>query len=67
MVLIVTLIGANTFNNRNRTNDIVNVTGLGKEDFASDSIVWKGSFTRKNMELKTAYAELNQDREAIRN
>ena len=65
-VIISVLILANTYKNRNRTNDIIHVTGLGKQDFTSDLIVWSGSFVRKNMTLKTAYDELKKDREQIK-
>ncbi len=65
-VIISVLILANTYKNRNRTNDIIHVTGLGKQDFTSDLIVWSGSFVRKNMTLKTAYDELKKDQEEIK-
>ncbi len=65
-IIIAVLILSNTYKNRNRVNDIINVTGLGKQDFASDLIVWKGSFVRKSMTLKTAYDELKKDQEEIK-
>ncbi len=65
-VLVSVLILTNTYNNRNRSNDIINVTGLGEEDFTSDLIVWDGSFTRKKLDLKEAYQALKQDRESIK-
>jgi hypothetical protein len=39
---------------------------LGSIDFVSDLIVWGGSFTKKNMDLQTAYVELDKDRNTIR-
>ena len=39
---------------------------MGSKDFVSDLIVWNGSFTKKNMDLQTAYIELNKDRNTIR-
>jgi len=65
-ILITALIITNSFKHRHSEGNIINVTGLGKKDFISDLIVWKGSFTRKNMELKGAYTELNSDRDAIK-
>jgi hypothetical protein len=65
-ILITAMVIANTFKHRHSEGNIINVTGLGKKDFISDLIVWKGSFTRKNMELKGAYIELNNDRNAIK-
>jgi uncharacterized protein len=55
-----------TYKNRNRTNDLINVTGLGKKDFVADLIVWTGSFRRGNTDLQAASAALDKDREGIR-
>ncbi len=66
-IIITAFIFANAFQNRNSSNDIVNVTGLGKKDFTSDFVVWSGTFSRKNMDLKSCYVELNKDRETIKN
>ncbi|MDR3272369.1 MAG: SIMPL domain-containing protein [Flavobacteriaceae bacterium] len=54
------------FKNRNQ-NNAISVTGLGTKDFVSDLIVWNGTFSKNNLELKTAYAELEQDRQKIKN
>ena len=51
---------------RNDYNDTIVVTGLGKKDFVSDLIVWSGSFSRLEMNLKEAYSKLDMDREIIR-
>lgn len=51
---------------RKNTHHTISVTGLGKKDFTADFIVWSGSFARKNLNLKEAYAELDRDRESIR-
>lgn len=65
-VIITALIFANAFRNRNQAANSISVTGLGKRDFVSDLIVWSGSFSRKNLDLKQAYATLDNDRENIR-
>ncbi len=52
--------------NRNSSADTISVTGLGSTDFTSDLIVWNSTFSKKNIELKSAYAALERDREAIR-
>lgn len=65
-VVITALVLTNAFRNRYRVTDSINVTGLGKKDFVSDLVVWSGSFTRKSMDLKVAYEELNKDKEIIR-
>ena len=51
---------------RNDYDDTIVVTGLGKKDFVSDLIVWSGSFSRLEAELRDAYAKLDADREIIR-
>lgn len=54
------------YKNRARVNDSVRVTGLGKRDFTSDLIVWRASFSKKSMDLKEAYAQLENDRKAVK-
>ncbi len=55
----------NSFKNKNLTTSI-SVKGLGTKDFISDLIVWNGDFSKKSMDLKTAYSDLEQDRKKIR-
>ncbi|SDB49618.1 hypothetical protein SAMN03097699_1702 [Flavobacteriaceae bacterium MAR_2010_188] len=66
---IAIIIGAislgNAFKNRNVSDGIISVTGLGKADFVSDLIVWEGSFTNENTNLQQAYTDLAKDREII--
>jgi uncharacterized protein len=64
-IVLTAIIFSNAFKNRNQSANNIRVTGLGKKDFVSDLIVWSGSFTRRNLNLKEAYAELDRDREAI--
>lgn len=66
-ILIGVIIFSTAFKNRNKPSDVINVTGLGSKDFVSDLIVWNGSFTKSSTDLKTAYSELNKDRETIKN
>jgi len=65
-IVLTALAFSNAFKNRNRTNNTISVTGLGKKDFVSDLIGWSGSFTKKSATLKDAYAELDKDRENIK-
>ena len=51
---------------RNRTDKTISVTGSGKKDFTSDLIVWSGSFSKTNYNLKEAYAQLDNDRELLK-
>lgn len=59
-------IAAGAYKNRNRGNDLLSVTGFAKQDFVSDLIVWSGSFSRRDPELRKANEALKRDAEAIR-
>jgi len=65
-IVLTALIFSNAFINRNKASNSISVTGLGSKDFVSDLIVWNGSFTKKNQNLKVAYSELDVDRESIK-
>ena len=65
-IIITAMVFSHAFKNRNKANDTISVTGLGKKDFVSDLIVWSGSFSRQSKELKDAYAMLDKDRETIK-
>lgn len=49
-----------------RKQDTISVTGLASTDFSSDLIVWNGSFSRKSLDLKSAYADLKADENNLR-
>jgi len=66
-LIVAAFLFSSAFKNRNQSNDTISVTGLGKKDFTSDLIVWSGSFSKKSMNLKDAYASLDADREKIKN
>ena len=66
-IVLTALTFSNAFKNRNKASNSISVTGLGSKDFVSDLIVWSGSFIKKNALLKDAYAELDKDRENIKN
>ncbi|AEV33035.1 hypothetical protein Oweho_2059 [Owenweeksia hongkongensis DSM 17368] len=65
-LVITAIIAVSGIKQRNDYDDTIVVTGLGKKDFVSDLIVWSGSFSRLEMNLKEAYAKLDADREIIR-
>lgn len=65
-IIVAAYLFSNAFQNRNQSADTISVTGLGKKDFVSDLIVWSGSFSKKSMILKDAYASLDSDREKIK-
>jgi uncharacterized protein len=65
-IIIAAFSFSHAFRNRNKSNDTISVTGLGKKDFVSDLIVWSGSFIKNSADLKQAYAELDKDRETTK-
>ncbi len=65
-LIVAVTIPSNAYKNRHRTNDVIDVTGLGKKDFVADLIVWEGSFGRKKMNLQDAYTALKADQETIK-
>lgn len=46
---------------RSTSKETITVTGSAEKDFLSDLIVWKGSYSRRSMDLKSAYAQLKED------
>jgi uncharacterized protein len=55
----------NAYMNRNKMDGTISVTGLGNADFTSDLIVWEGSFSKENINLQQAYADLEKDKKII--
>ena len=51
---------------RSKSAETIVVTGLAEKDFVSDLIVWNGSYSRKSLDLKSAYSALKQDENTIR-
>lgn len=60
------LLVANTYKNRNKSNDMINVTGLGKKDFKSDLVIWSGNFEVKGNTLEQASLLLNTEKETVK-
>lgn len=57
----------NSWEKKLASNNSIHVTGMYKVDFTSDLIVWRGSFNKKSMQMKEAYAALKKDEELIKN
>ena len=66
-IVISAFIISNAYKYKFRATENITVTGLAEVNSASDLIVWEGNYSRKSFELKTAYADLKQDEQAIRN
>jgi hypothetical protein len=56
----------NAYKYKFKTAETISVTGLAEKDFVSDQIVWTGNYSRKMMDLKTAYALVKEDESRIR-
>ncbi len=65
-LIVSTFLLADAFRNRNSGADTISVTGLGSTDFVADLIVWNSSFSKKSTDLKSAYASLENDRNALK-
>lgn len=64
IVISAYLLG-NAYMNRNNVDGNISVTGLGKEDFTSDLIVWGGSYQQESFNLTEAYGALENDKQVI--
>ena len=64
-IIIAAALLGNAFMNRNKSDGTISVTGLGKADFTSDLIVWEGSYSTINTDLKQAYADLEKNKKLI--
>lgn len=63
-VLIFSILGW-IYQTRTRAYDAINVTGSATKDFPSDIIVWEGDFLQRNLDLKAAYAALDNDHKLV--
>ena len=56
----------NAYKYKFKNTQTISVTGLAEKDFVSDQIVWTGNYSRKMMDLKSAYSLLKEDEGKIR-
>jgi hypothetical protein len=64
--IIAFAIAGNAVKYRSKTMETIVVTGLAEKDFNSNLVVWSGSYSRKSMDLRSAYTILKADENAIR-
>lgn len=64
-IIVTALILGNAVVNRNDVDGVIAVTGLGEKNFSSDLIVWEGSFTRTDYDMKLASTLLSKDKAMI--
>lgn len=65
-LIIASAIAGNAFKYKSKSTETIVVTGLAEKDFVSDLIVWNGSYSRKAIDLKSAYAAVKLDENTIR-
>lgn len=65
-IIIAFWLAGSAFKYKSKSMETIVVTGLAEKDFISDLIVWNGSYSRKAMDLKSAYASVKQDENTIR-
>ena len=56
----------NSYVDRANPDGTISVTGAGSENFTSDLIVWEGRFSQMSENLETAYNQLNQDKNTVK-
>lgn len=66
-IVVASIFLGNAYKDRNKKEGQVAVTGLGKIDFVSDLIVWEGSYSALNFDLKEAYSNLENSKKQIKN
>jgi hypothetical protein len=64
-LIIAFWIAGGAFKYKSKSTETIVITGLAEKDFVSDLIVWNGSYSRKAMDLKSAYAAVKVDESAI--
>ena len=65
-IVLASFFLGNAYVKRSHPPQVISVTGLGSQNFTSDLIVWEGTFIRFNSDLKTAFEELDRDKEKVR-
>ena len=56
----------NAYKYKFKSTENITVTGLAEKGFTSDQIVWTGNYSRKMMDLKSAYSLLKEDEGKIK-
>ncbi|MBQ4914462.1 SIMPL domain-containing protein [Maribacter sp. MMG018] len=65
-IVIAAYFLGNAYVKRANPPQIISVTGLGNENFTSDLIVWEGQFSATNTVLKSAFDQLNNDKNIVK-
>ncbi len=65
-IVLAAIFLGNSYVKRANPPQVISVTGLGTQNFASDLIVWEGTFVTFNSDLKSAFEKLNRDKELVK-
>jgi hypothetical protein len=65
IVISVAILGG-AYRFRTKKINKISVTGMAEHHFTSDLVVWNAQFSRKSMDLKSAYHALKEDEKIIR-
>jgi len=66
-IIVMALIFGNAYRFKYNHNNTINVTGYAKVDFESDIIKWSAYYRRKSMDMSSASAQLDKDKEKVKN
>lgn len=64
-IVLAAIFLGNAYVNRNKSEGEISVTGLGNANFDSDLVVWEGSFSVLNSDLKQAYLTLEKNKSIV--
>ena len=64
-IVVSSIFLGKAYTDRSKADGEIRVTGLGKEDFSSDLIVWEGKFGSQNIDLKKSYLSLEKNKSAV--
>ncbi len=65
-IIFAALVLAGTWRKTHETKETIRVVGLAEKNFASDNVIWSGSFSHHSMTVQEAYTLLKKDAENIR-
>ncbi|MFC6858780.1 SIMPL domain-containing protein [Zunongwangia atlantica] len=65
-IIIAAWFLGNSYVDRANPDGTISVTGAGSENFTSDLIVWEGRFSQMSENLESAYNQLNQDKNTVK-
>lgn len=65
-LIIAAIFMGNAYKYKFRAMENITVTGAAEKDFVSDQVVWTGNYSRKMMDLKSAYSLLKEDEAKIK-